>query len=194
MNKKFEEFNNILKKLYKNGNQKVLADLYNYYNSYKSYIHNDFLKDKNNILNIDDNEFNLSKLVIKSLESYKEIVVKYCNFIETLSFSTREKDKITLEKSFSNETFIPLNEEITENNMKKTIIDIICFLHMKDNIIDYITDIPEHNDFFFKSGLFLYDEKLILELYEKRINESLYKILVKNLVYYKIKYDLTYDL
>jgi hypothetical protein len=173
MNKKFEEFNNILKNLYKSGNQNSIIDLYKYYNENKIYIQNDFIKDKNNILNIDDNEFNLSELVIVSLDSYKDVVLKYCDFIET---------------------FIVSNEEITENNIKKTIIDIICFLHMKDNIIEYIIIIPEHNQFFYNSGLFLYDEKLILELCEKRINENLYKILVKNLVYYKIKYDLTYNL
>jgi hypothetical protein len=175
MNKKLVEFNNILKKLYKSGNQIVLAELYNHYYNNKNYIQSEFLNDKNNIINIDDDEFNLTSVNIVSLETYKEIVVKYCNFIE---------------KNLSNE--LEKDQQINENNMKKTIKDIICFLHMKDNIIEYIINIPEHNDFFYKSGLFLYDEKLILEICEKRISESLYKILVKNLVYYKIKYDLSY--
>ena len=69
------------------------------------------------------------------------------------------------------------------------IIDIIYYLTMKDNIMEYIVNIPEHNNFFYKNGLHLYNENLILDNCIKRINESLYKILVKNLVYYKIKND-----
>jgi len=54
----------------------------------------------------------------------------------------------------------------------------------------YIIDIPEHYNFFYENNLHLYNEILILDNCIKRtINDSLYKILVKNLVYYKIKND-----
>ena len=174
MNKILEEFNKILKRLLDTNDNMLLIELFNYYNKNKDEIRSLYLLNKNNIININDKEFNLSETMIISLDSYKKVVTKYCNFIEN---------------------FFVSNEEINEINIKTIIIDIIQFLNMKENIMDYIIDIPEHSEFFYKNGLHFYNENLILESCIKRTkNESLYKILVKNLVYYKIKNDIQYDI
>lgn len=174
MNKVLKEFDNILKKLLETNDNKLLIQLFDYYNNNKDNIRSLYLLNTNNIININEKEFNLSETIIISLESYKKVVTEYCNFIEN---------------------FFVSNEEINEINIKIIIIGIIKFLNMKDNIIDYIVDIPEHSEFFYKNGLHFYDENLILENCIKRTkNESLYKILVKNLVYYKIKNDTQYDM
>ena len=144
-----------------------IKDLYECYNKNKQEIQTVFLLDKNNIINI---EFNLLETNIVSLTLYKKVVNKYCNFIDN---------------------FFESNKKINENNIKNTIIEIITFLIMKENIMKYIINIPEHYEFFYKNGLHLYDENLILTHCWKRTNKNLYKILVKNLVHYKIKIDLT---
>ena len=172
MIKKIDEFNNILKKILETNNYLLFKDLYECYNNNKDEIQQIFLANRNNIINIDDKQFNLAETFIISLDSYKNIVCKYCDFINI---------------------FFSSNEEINEINIKKTIINIINYLSMKDNIMNYIINIPEHADFFYKNGLHLYNEKLILDSCEKRTNDILYKILVKNLVYYKIKNDITFN-
>ena len=163
-----EEFNYILEQILnnENDNELLIKELFdNYYNN-KLKIKFDFLANKNNIIEIDDNELNLYKTFIISDKMYKEIVNEYCNFIEI---------------------FFSSNEKINEKNIKKNIIDIIYYLTIKNNIINYIINIPEHNDFFYKNGLYLYDENLILNSCKKRTSKHIYKILIKNLVYYKIK-------
>ncbi len=162
-----EEFYKIYKKILDTNNNIFLKDLFECYNNNKQEIQLVFLSDKNNIIKI---KFHLSKINIISLDSYKKVVTKYCEFIDNFFIS---------------------NEEINERNIKNTIIEIITFLIMKDNIMKYIVNIPEHHEFFYKNGLHFYNENLILESCEKRMNENLYKILVKNLIYYKIKIDLT---
>jgi hypothetical protein len=168
INKKMSEFDNILKKIINTNNNLLLHDLFECYNNNKLEIQSTFLANKNNIIYINDTDFNLSEIHINSLDSYKIIVSKYCDFIEN---------------------FFSSNEEITEKNINNIIIDIIYYLNMKESIINYIINIPEHYNFFYNNGLHLYNENLILDNCIKRTNEPLYKILVKNLVYYKIKND-----
>lgn len=167
MNKKIKKFNNILNNILLTNNNILLKDLYEYYNEHKLEIQPLILLNKKNIIEIDENKFDL--LEINSLEFYKISVTKYCNFIEI---------------------FFSSNEEINETNINIIIIDIINYLKLRDNIMKYIIDIPEHYNFFYENNLHLYNEILILDNCIKRtINDSLYKILVKNLVYYKIKND-----
>jgi hypothetical protein len=166
MSKKLQIFNNILKNILLTNNYLLFTDLYDYYNNNKLEIQPLILSNKNNIINIDDDKFNLFK--INSLESYKIVVTKYCNFIDFFFLS---------------------NEEINEKNINSIIIDIINYLNMRENIINYIINIPEHSNFFYTNNLHLYNEFLILDNCIKRTNKSLYKILIKNLVYYKIKND-----
>lgn len=174
MNKKInviDNFNDILNNLLVHNNQGLIINLFEYYYKNKNEIQTVFLNNKTNIINIDQNEFNLLETLIICIKSYKDVVTKFYDFIENFFCST---------------------EEINENNIKKYIIDIIYYLECKDNIKTYIKNIPEHNSFFYKNNLHVYDEKLILENCEKRMDLQLYKKLVINLVYYKIKNDIIY--